>query len=105
MCLRQPFQLLTSSPVPVKDNTCNKNENETFAAINEKEAQTGRKKERKKDGNRQPNKVTNTCMIHQGTKGTPYHRTWENCARNGVSRHTKNYNIEHSIKRNRHAKA
>ena len=31
------------------------------------------KKERKKDGNRQPNKVTNTCMIHQGTKGTPYH--------------------------------
>ena len=47
------------------------------------------KKERKKDGNRQPNKVTNTCMIHQGTKGTPYHRTWENCATNGVSRHTK----------------
>ena len=56
------------------------------------------KKERKKDGNRQPNKVTNTCIIHQGTKGTPYHRTWENCAKNGVSRHTKNYNIEHSIK-------
>ena len=47
------------------------------------------KKERKKDGNRQTNKVTNTCMIHQGTKGTPYHRTWENCAKNGVSRHTK----------------
>ena len=47
------------------------------------------KKERKIDGNRQPNKVTNTCMIHQGTKGTPYHRTWENCAKNGVSRHTK----------------
>ena len=63
------------------------------------------KKERKKDGNRQPNKVTNTCMIHQGTKGTPYHRTWENCAKNGVSRHTKNYNIENSIKINRHAKA
>ena len=56
------------------------------------------KKERKKDGNRQTNKVTNTCMIHQGTKGTPYHRTWKNCAKNGVSRHTKNYNIEHSIK-------
>ena len=37
-----PFQLLTGSPVPVKDNTCNKNENETFAANNEKEAQTGR---------------------------------------------------------------
>ena len=63
------------------------------------------KKERKKDGNRQPNKVTNTCMIHQGTKGTPYHRTWENCAKNSVSRHTKNCNIEHSIKINRHAKA
>ena len=42
------------------------------------------KKERKKDGNRQTNKVTNTCMIHQGTKGTPYHRTWENCAQNGA---------------------
>ena len=63
------------------------------------------KKERKKDGNRQTNKVTNTCMIHQGTKGTPYHRTWENCAKNGVSRHTKNYDIEHSIKINRHANA
>ena len=47
------------------------------------------KKERKKDGNRQTNKVTNICMIHQGTKGTPYHRTWENGAKNGVSRHTK----------------
>ena len=42
------------------------------------------KKERKKDGNRQTNKVTNTCIIHQGTKGTPYHRTWENCAQNGA---------------------
>ena len=63
------------------------------------------KKERKKDGNRQTNKVTNTCMIHQGTKGTPYHRTWENCAQNGVGRHTRNYNIEHSIEINRHAKA
>ena len=27
---------------PVKDNTCNKNENETFAANNENKAQTGR---------------------------------------------------------------
>ena len=43
------------------------------------------KKERKKDGNRQTNKVTNTWRIHQGTKGTPYHRTWENCCQNGVS--------------------
>ena len=34
MCLRQPFQLLTSSLVPVKDNTCTKKENETFAANN-----------------------------------------------------------------------
>ena len=63
------------------------------------------KKERKKDGNRQTNKVTNTCIIHQGTKGTPYHRTWENCAQNGAGRHTKNDNIEHSIEINRHAKA
>ena len=57
MCLRQPFQLLTSLPVPVKDNTCNKNENETFAAKNEKKklkldeisaTKNERKKERRK---------------------------------------------------------
>ena len=34
------------------------------------------KKEQKKDGNKQTNKVTNTWRIHQGTKGTPYNRTW-----------------------------
>ena len=64
MCLRQPFQLLTSSPVPVKDNTCNKNE--TFAANNEKTKQQQQqhngisaiKKKREKDGNKQTNKVT-----------------------------------------------
>ena len=57
MCLRQPFQLLTSSLVPVKDNICNKNENETFAANNEKKKLkldeiSATKKERKKDGNK-----------------------------------------------------
>ena len=65
MCLRQPFQLLTSSPVPVKDNTCNKNE--TFAANNEKtkqkttttttEFQLFRNNERKTDTNKQRNKT------------------------------------------------
>ena len=66
MCLRQPFQLLTSSPVPVKDNTCNKNENETFAANSEKtkqktttttEFQLLRNNERKTDTNKQSNKT------------------------------------------------
>ena len=65
MCLRQPFQLLTSSPVPVKDNTCNKNE--TFAANNEKkktnkknrttEFQLLRNNERKTETNKQSNKT------------------------------------------------
>ena len=60
--MRQPFQLLTSSLVPVKDNTCNKNE--TFAANNEKTKQQQQqqqqhngisaiKKQREKDGNKQ----------------------------------------------------
>ena len=62
MCLRQPFQLLTSSPVPVKDNTCNNNENETFATNDKKQQQQQKlkldeisaiKTERKKDGNKQ----------------------------------------------------
>ena len=98
MCLRQPFQLLTSSPVPVKDNTCNNNENETFATNDKKQQQQKnsnwtkfqllRQNERKTE----TNKVTNTCRIHQGTKGKPYHRTWENCGQNGVSRHTKKIN-------------
>ena len=62
MCLRQPFQLLTSSPVPVKDNTCDNNENETFATNDKKQQQQKKlkldeisaiKTERKKDGNKQ----------------------------------------------------
>ena len=64
------------------------------------------KKERKKDGNRQPNKVTNTCMIHQGTKGTPYNTApGKTALRMVLADIQKNYNIEHSIKINRHAKA
>ena len=59
MCLTQPFQLLTGSPVPVKDNTCNKNENETLQQIMKKKLKlddiSATKKERKKDGNRQTN--------------------------------------------------
>ena len=60
MCLRQPFQLLTNSPVPVKDNTSNNNENETFATNDKKQKQklkldeiSAIKTERKKDGNKQ----------------------------------------------------
>ena len=63
MCLRQPFQLLTSSPIPVKDNTRNNNEKETFATNDKKQQQQQKKlkldeisaikTERKKDGNKQ----------------------------------------------------
>ena len=79
MCLRQPFQLLTSSPVPVKDNTCNKNE--TFTANNEKtkqkttttttttEFQLLRNNERKTDTNKQSNKTL------AGYKGLREHLT------------------------------
>ena len=66
MCLRQPFQLLTSSPVPVKDNTCNNNENETFATNDKKQQQKKnsnwtkfqllRQNERKTETNKQSNK-------------------------------------------------
>ena len=67
MCLRQPFQLLTSSPVPVKDNTCNNNENETFATNDKKQQQQQknsnwtkfqllRQNERKTETNKQSNK-------------------------------------------------
>ena len=59
MCLRQPFQLLTGSLVPVKDKTCNKSENETSAANNEKKKKlkldeiSAINKKRKKDGHKQ----------------------------------------------------
>ena len=80
MCLRQPFQLLTSSLVPVIDNTGTKKENETFAANNNNnnnnsnnnnnnmssnwtKFQLLRKNERKKETDKQSNKTLGGYVV------------------------------------------
>ena len=109
MCLRQPFQLLTSSPVPVKDNTCNKNENETFTTNNEKKSsnwtkfQLLGKNERKTETNEQSNKTLGGYI-----KGLREHLTTapgKTVVRMVLAGIQKNYNIAHSIKIKRCMKA
>ena len=95
-------------------NICNKNENETFAANNEKKKKlkldeiSATKKERKKDGNKQINKQTKEQTLGGCIKGlreqltTAPGKTAVRMVSAGIQ---KRYNIAHSIKINRHAKA